>query len=91
MSSFTGVANLHTMSVSFPVSVGMHQFGLKYRRKARPLLNKMPPLHNLSFMALKQPTYKRFIQFWFMNLFIWMGVPQDFREMYNIALTFDST
>ena len=55
MSSFAGVANLHTMSVSFPVSVGMHQFGLKYRRKARPLLNKMPPLHNLSFMALKQP------------------------------------
>ena len=36
MSSFTGVANLHTMSVSFPVSVGMHQGGLKHRRKARP-------------------------------------------------------
>ena len=36
MSSFTGVAILQTMLVSFPVSVGMHQGGLKHRRKARP-------------------------------------------------------
>ena len=36
MSSFTGVAILQTMLVSFPVSVGVHQGGLKYRRKARP-------------------------------------------------------
>ena len=59
MSSFTGVANLHTMSVSFPVSafpvsVGMHQCGLKYRQKKRDLVNKMPPLHNLNFMASKK-------------------------------------